>query len=126
MNAVLVDTHVLLWWLTDDPAVSGAARDVIAEPATETLVSVASLWEVAIKRRLGRLSAPEELPEVIAEEGFNWLPVTPEHAWAVASLPDHHRDPFDRLLIAQAMSEALPIVTAEPRFAEYDVEVLWS
>lgn len=125
MSRLLVDTHALLWWLGDDPALPERARELLAEPAVEALISVASLWEIAIKRRIGKLRAPDTLPGTIAAEGFGWLPVTPEHAWGVGSLPDHHRDPFDRLLIAQAISEDLPIVTGDSRFSAYDVEVCW-
>jgi PIN domain nuclease of toxin-antitoxin system len=125
LKRLLVDTHVLLWWLADDPALPEQARAMIGKSTTEALVSVASLWEIAIKRRLGKLEAPESLPETVVTEGFQWLPIEPEHAWAVASLPVHHRDPFDRLLIAQGLAEGLPIVTGDHRFDDYGVEVCW-
>jgi PIN domain nuclease of toxin-antitoxin system len=125
LNPVLVDTHTLLWWLADAPDLSPTARELIADPVTEPLVSVASVWEIAIKRRLGKLEVPEELIEVIETEGFRWLAIDPSHAWAVTELPDHHRDPFDRLLVAQAIAERTPIVTADPRFASYGVDVRW-
>ena len=126
MNRFLVDTHAVLWWLADDPALPEQARATIGESDAEALVSVASLWEIAIKRRLGKLEAPQSLPETIITEGFQWLAIEPEHAWAVASLPDDHRDPFDRLLIAQGLAEGLPIVTGDHRFADYGVDVCWS
>ena len=91
----------------------------------EVLVSVASLWEIAIKNALGKLEAPEDLPRRVVELGFESLPIDVEHAWAVRQLPHHHRDPFDRLLIAQAQVEGLPIVTADPAFDAYDVKVFW-
>ena len=125
MSRLLVDTHAVLWWLTDDPALSAAARDAIADPSNEPLVSTASVWEIAIKRSLGKLSAPDDLPDRISESGFDWLAVAPQHAWQVGGLPGHHRDPFDRLLIAQALVERLPIVTADPRFGAYGVSVRW-
>lgn len=125
MSRLLVDSHALLWWLTDDPALSQAARNAIADPVSDLLVSTACLWEIAIKRSLGKLETPDDLPEAITEAGFRWLPVGPEHAWRVRELPAHHRDPFDRLVIAQALVEGLPVITADPRFGDYGVELLW-
>jgi PIN domain nuclease of toxin-antitoxin system len=121
----LVDTHAVLWWLTDDPALSTAARAAIADPDDEPLVSAASVWEIAIKRALGKLTAPDDLPERISDSGFQWLPVTAAHAWRVRDLPLHHRDPFDRLLAAQALVERLAVVTSDPRFGDYGVDALW-
>jgi len=121
----LVDTHAVLWWLEDAPALSGVARAAIADPANEPLVSAASLWEIAIKRSLGKLSVPEELPDEIVDAGFAWLPVAAAHAWAARDLPPHHRDPFDRILIAQAAHERLPLLTRDERFAAYGVDVRW-
>lgn len=121
----MVDTHALLWWLTDDSSLSPTARRGLADPDTEALVSVASVWEIAIKRALGKLTAPDDLPERIIDEGFSWLAVTPLHAWEVRNLPGHHRDPFDRLMVAQALAENLPVVTADARFGDYGVEVCW-
>lgn len=86
---------------------------------------MASLWEIAIKSALGKLNAPEDLPRRAQELGFEFLPVTEEHVWQVRSLPHHHGDPFDRLLIAQAQLERLPIVTADVAFDAYDVDVIW-
>jgi PIN domain nuclease of toxin-antitoxin system len=125
VSRFLVDTHALLWWLVDDPALSSSAREVIADPANELLVSSASLWEIAIKRSLGKLEAPDDLPDQVVAEGFAWLPVSAEHGWRVRGLPFHHRDPFDRLLIAQAQAEQLPIVTADARFRDYAIDVRW-
>lgn len=125
MTRLLVDTHVVLWWLADDPELSATAREAIADPANEPLVSTASVWEIAIKRALGKVEAPDDLPETVVHEGFSWLPVGAAHAWQVQKLPMHHRDPFDRLLIAQALAEGLPIVTADARFREYAVDTRW-
>ena len=125
MSRLLVDTHALLWWLTDDPALSPAARDAIADPVNEPFVSAASVWEIAIKRSLGKLDAPDDLLEIVSDEGFVFLAVTPWHAWRVAQLPRHHGDPFDRLLVAQALGEGVPVVTADPQFGAYGVGVMW-
>jgi PIN domain nuclease of toxin-antitoxin system len=125
VSRLLVDTHVLLWWLTNDTSLSTTARSDIADPENEPLVSVASLWEIAIKRSLGMLSAPDDLPDRIANEGFSWLSVSAGHAWEVRRLPMHHRDPFDRVLVAQALIERLPVITADPRFQPYGVDVRW-
>ncbi len=122
---MLVDTHAMLWWLSDDAALSHAARAAIADPANEPLVSSASVWEIAIKRALGKLTAPDDLPNQVESAGFSWLPITPTHAWQVRELPGHHRDPFDRVLVAQAIAEQLPIITGDPRFNDYGVEVCW-
>jgi PIN domain nuclease of toxin-antitoxin system len=83
------------------------------------------LWEIAIKARLGKLEAPADLPDHLAELGFTFLDVSPTHAWAVRTLPDHHRDPFDRLLVAQAQVQKVAILTVDPVFDAYDVEVVW-
>jgi len=119
----LLDSHALLWFaLGNRRRISPPLRARIEEGAT---VSTASLWEIAIKSALGKLDAPEDLPARVEEMGFELLPVTEEHAWHVRSLPHHHGDPFNRLLIAQAQLERLPIVTADPAFAAYDIEMVW-
>lgn len=125
MTPLLVDTHVLLWWRADDPALSEPARALIAHPANDPFVSIASLWEIAIKRAAGKLEVPDDLPDTTLERGFTWLPISARHVWGVRALPLHHRDPFDRLLVAQALAEELPVVTADPRFAAYGVDVRW-
>lgn len=89
------------------------------------LVSIASLWKIAIKKALGKLEAPDDLPQRVEDLGFELLGITVEHTWHVRTLPHHHRDPFDRLLIAQAQVEQLSVVTADPVFADYDVTVIW-
>lgn len=125
MTRALVDTHALLWWLENDPGLSASARALLADPSNELLISSASVLEIAIKRSLGKLRAPDSLVEVVSREGFVFLAVTPWHAWRVDSLPHHHRDPFDRLLIAQALVEGIPIVTGDPAFGAYGVGVRW-
>jgi PIN domain nuclease of toxin-antitoxin system len=122
---LLVDTHAVLWWLRDDPALSRSAREAISDASNELLVSAASLWEMAIKRSLGKLEVPDDLPDLIADEGFAWLPILPQHAWHVRALPMHHRDPFDRLLVAQAQTERVPVITSDDRIRGYGVTTLW-
>ncbi|MBK5219998.1 MAG: type II toxin-antitoxin system VapC family toxin [Thermoleophilia bacterium] len=122
---LLVDSHALLWHVLDDPRLTAVPTATIEADDAEVLVSVASLWEIAIKSALGKLEVPDDLPQRVKELGFELLGVTAEHAWAVRHLPHHHRDPFDRLLIAQAQVERLPILTADPVFDAYDVTVLW-
>lgn len=126
---ILLDTHVLLWWIFDEPGLSRPAHDAIKDPDTIVLVSSASGWEIATKYRLGKLpeaaEAAENLPELLRRGRMRVLPIMLEHALAAGALPGPHRDPFDRLLIAQSRVEAVPIVTADPAFAPYGVEVLW-
>ena len=121
---LLLDTRVLLWWLTDDPALSARARDAIADAKNVVHVSAVSLWEIVIKRSLGKLELPDDWAEVLAREPMRRLPVTWDHALRVATLPDVHRDPFDRLLIAQALVEDLVLVTGDELLARYSVAVL--
>jgi PIN domain nuclease of toxin-antitoxin system len=125
LTDLLVDTQALLWWLMGDPALTNRARTEIAAPDNSVLVSAATVWEIAIKRSLGKLTVPDGFLDDVKDGGFSWLPVLPEHAWAVSDLPRHHGDPFDRLLIAQARVEQLPVVTSDARFAEYGVTVCW-
>lgn len=128
-DRVLLDTHVLLWWLFDDPRLSKRARDVIRSADTAVLVSSASGWEIGTKHRLGRLPEAMEvvhdLPPLLRRSRMEVLPIALEHALAAGMLPGPHRDPFDRMLIAQARLERLPIVTNDPVFARYEVDVVW-
>jgi PIN domain nuclease of toxin-antitoxin system len=123
---LLVDSHVLLWHVLDDSRLGPEPTAAIETVDAQVLVSTASLWEIAIKAGLGKLDAPDDLPARVEELGFELLPVTADHAWQVRHLPPHHRDPFDRLLIAQAQVERLPIVTADPSFNSYDVTLVWN
>lgn len=120
----LADTHVLLWWLGNMADLGTQARAVIAEPANVFYVSVASIWEVAIKRALGKLEAPEGLTAVLEEEGFAALPIEAAHAEHAGGLPLLHRDPFDRMLVAQARLEDLTLVSADVHLRRYGVRVL--
>jgi PIN domain nuclease of toxin-antitoxin system len=121
---VLIDTHILLWWLADDRALPDVARTVIADPATAVVVSAATVWEIAIKQAAGRLDAPDNLMPTLNDNDFDTLPMTASHAFDAARLPLHHTDPFDRMLIAQAAAENLTLVTVDRRFTHYDVPIL--
>ena len=121
---LLLDTHVVLWWLDDPNLVAEAAAEMIFEPTNEVFVSAVVAWEIAIKRALGKLMAPHNLEAVIAAAGFKPLPITLSHALAIESLPDHHRDPFDRLLVAQANLEGCTLVTRDEMVKRYPVPIL--
>lgn len=121
---MLIDSKALLWFVAGDSKRIGRALRAQIE-AEATTVSVASLWEIAIEVALGKLDAPDDLPAKVEQLGFYLLPVNADHAWQVRQLPLHHRDPFDRLLIAQAQVERLPIFTADSLFDAYDVVAIW-
>lgn len=121
---LLLDTHVALWWLAGDPVGEEAERQ-LGDPTNRVLLSAAVVWEIAIKRSLGKLEAPPDLVQVLTEAGAAATPITLEHAAAVEHLPPHHRDPFDRLLIAQATVERAAIVSADSELSAYDVPVVW-
>ncbi len=121
---VLLDTHVVLWTLYRKEALGQAAIDVLALPQTRRVVSVASLWEIAIKRRLGRLDAPDDLPAYLSANRHEILPVAADHAWSVGRLPPIHGDPFDRLLVAQAQIEDVPLITHDRLLERYDIRVI--
>jgi PIN domain nuclease of toxin-antitoxin system len=126
---VLLDTHAFLWFVLGDPQLSRNARNRIEDPGNEKLVSPASYWEIAIKISLNKytLSHPYEefMQQGIAGNGFMILPIEPRHTAALASLPFHHRDPFDRLIIAQAMVEQIPVISGDEAFAAYPVTCIW-
>jgi PIN domain nuclease of toxin-antitoxin system len=124
MDRLLLDTCVLLWWRTDDAKLTSAARRVIDE-AAEVFVSAASAWEIAIKVGIGKLPAPELVSATPSALGFIELPITIAHAELAGSLPLHHKDPFDRMLIAQAQHEGLLLVTSDRAFHAYGGPVLW-
>jgi PIN domain nuclease of toxin-antitoxin system len=118
---LLVDTHVLLWWLDDPSILSGDARMAIQDAGNDVLVSAASVWEIIIKQSLGKLEAPDDLDRAISDARFTALPITVPHAMASRALPAIHRDPFDRMLIAQTLAEGLQIVTRDPEILSYPV-----
>ena len=127
--ALLLDTHAFLWWVDDAPQLTEGARAAIAKPDQVCFVSLASCWEIAIKVSLGKLTVESSLERFIAEQmainGFQPLAITLGHVARVAALPFHHRDPFDRLLVAQAVDEDLTIVSADPVFQKYGVGRVW-
>ena len=126
---VLLDTHTFLWWVLDAPKLSAECRRILDDGTNDVLLSAVSGYELAFKVNQGRLTLPEP-PDVyvrsrLAFNGFEALSIELDHALRAASLPMIHRDPFDRLLVAQAQLEGIPIVTADPAIAQYDVEVIW-
>lgn len=125
---VLLDTQVWLWMLAAPDRLSNASRAICTSAANELLFSAASAWEIAIKHGLGKIQLPEAparyIPRMMVHTSVTPLPIHHRHALHVAELPDHHRDPFDRLLIAQAQMEGVPILSADRQFSQYDVEVL--
>jgi PIN domain nuclease of toxin-antitoxin system len=129
VTSLLLDTHALLWFFWDDSQLSARAKGLIEDANNRKLVSIASCWEIAIKVGLGKLSLGEPsgsfLPREIARNNFELLPISLGHATMVEGLVAHHRDPFDRLLVAQAMSEGLPLVSVDGVFDQYDIDRLW-
>ena len=121
---VLLDTHVLLWWQQDDPRLSTAHRELIRGPENVVLVSAISVAEVSIKASLGKLDIVDDLVAQVEIDGFEELPFTAAHAEALRDLPLLHRDPFDRMLVAQAKVEGIPLLTVDPRVKSYDVATI--
>jgi len=126
---LLLDTHALLWWFTDSPQLSPAAREAIRDKGNEIFVSAASAWEIATKQRIGKL---DDLPdpagrfgELVAADGFTHLPVEYLHSLRAGGYTFAHRDPFDRMLAAQSEIECLPLVTCDPAFALFGTEIFW-
>lgn len=121
---ILADTHVLLWWLGDDARLTTVHRGALADGGNRVWFSAVSIAEIAIKSSLGKLRAPDGAARALTDGGFRELPLTAEHAEMLRVLPWHHRDPFDRLLIAQVVAEGLALATVDSRFTAYDVDVL--
>ncbi len=125
MTGALADTHALLWWLSDDPRLSEPVRALIGEGEVPVHFSAASVWEAEIKAAIRKLVVPDDLVEALEEDRFVELPIAARHAREAARLPPLHRDPFDRMLVAQARIEGLSVITADPKIAEYGAEVFW-
>jgi PIN domain nuclease of toxin-antitoxin system len=121
---LLMDTHTLLWWLDDNPTLSKKARAAISDSKNSVFISAAVIWEIGIKQALGKLKIPGKFREVLEAQPFEMLDITAEHAHAIVSLPGHHRDPFDRMLIAQARVERFTIVTRDIHIMKYKVPVI--
>ena len=122
---LLLDSHAFLWWLAEDPKLSTEARQAVADPLSAVHVSAATVWELSIKAARGKLDLDgADLVEEIGENDFLEIPMTARHSLAAANLPRHHEDPFDRMLIAQAQLEGLTIVTRDPEFRAYGIDIL--
>ncbi len=121
---LLLDTHVLLWWLEDPALLTAPARAAIASDKSLVFASAASAWEVAIKQARGKLSCPDDLEAMLLANRFQALPVTVRHGLIAGRLPSHHADPFDRMLVAQAQAEGLTLVTRDPVLQQYGVTTL--
>ena len=121
---LFIDTHVLLWWLDDSLELSEAGRNALSDPDNLIVLSAVVVWEIRIKQALGKLEIPPSFYRVVQEQGFELLSITADHAYAVGDLPMHHRDPFDRMIIAQAKVEGLTVATRDTVFKKYDIPVL--
>jgi PIN domain nuclease of toxin-antitoxin system len=121
MQRFLLDTHTLLWWLNDSPQLGPRCREVIRNDRNQVFVSAATTWEISIKMAIGKLRAPEDMDSVVEDEGFSKLPISLYHGQLAGSLPAHHRDPFDRMLIAQAQAEGLILITADENISLYNL-----
>jgi PIN domain nuclease of toxin-antitoxin system len=118
---LLLDTQIFLWWMAGSRQLSRALRDAIAAPDNQVYLSVASAWEIEIKRAIGKLRAPPDIAAVLDDSGFDLLPIELRHIASLARLPHHHRDPFDRMLIAQAAAEGMALASADDVFRRYGI-----
>ncbi len=122
---LLLDTHAAIWWLSDDDRLGALAAQHLRDDSNHVLLSAAVIWEVALKRAIGKLDTPGDLAGPLLAAGVLALPIELDHAAAAGELPDHHRDPFDRMLIAQAMVEGATLVSGDRALRAYDVPILW-
>ena len=122
---LLLDANAFVWWVTSSPRLTAAARITITDDANEIEVGIGAVWELTIKRSLQKLHFPFDFETELQNESFRVLPISFAHLRVLDTLPQHHGDPFDRLLIAQALAEGIPIATADRRFAAYGVQIVW-
>jgi PIN domain nuclease of toxin-antitoxin system len=121
MQRFLLDTHVLLWWLDGSPELGPRCKEVIADQRNQVYVSAATTWEVSIKKALGKLEVPDDIDSIVEDEGFSKLPISLYHGQLAGRLPMLHRDPFDRMLIAQAQAEGLILMTSDNNIGLYNL-----
>jgi PIN domain nuclease of toxin-antitoxin system len=122
---LLIDSNAFLWWSETSPRLGTGARQAIVDPANEVVISIAALWEIIIKTSLRKLTLPDDVETMVLTQGFSTLAVGFDHLRRLSVLPQIHKDPFDRLMIAQALSEGMPVATADRRFAAYGVQIVW-
>ncbi len=122
---LLLDSHAFLWWSEGSSQLGTGARHAIADPANEVLISIASLWELILKVSLGKLALPDDIETMVLSQGLSVLAVSFDHLRRFGTLTLIHKDPFDRMIIAQALAEGIPIATADRRFASYGVQIVW-
>lgn len=123
MNRYLLDTHIILWWLYEDPRLSEEQKNIIQNPRNEIFVSSASVWEIEIKRNLGKLIVDDAYLQAIEDDGFQFLKIEPYHPLTLKELPDIHNDPFDRMLISQAIHEKMTLISSDRLIKKYDLPV---
>lgn len=124
MRRVLLDTHAFLWWLSDDPRLGEKVRRIISDGRNQIFVSAVTGWEISIKKALGKLEAPSNLDAIIEDEGFEHLPITFFHGEQAGALPDYHKDPFDRMLVAQSQAEGLELITSDEYIPRYGIRTI--
>lgn len=125
MTTLLLDTHALLWWLSGDRQLPKSIRETLEDPENAVLASAVSAWEISIKTKIGKLDMPSGLLESVEQTGLRWIPVEPMEAYEAGQLPMHHRDPFDRLLVAQAAARSALLVSRDERLDEYGIKRIW-
>jgi PIN domain nuclease of toxin-antitoxin system len=124
MRRLLIDTHVFLWWLGDDPQLGPRARDLIANAENQVFVSAATAWEISIRKSIGEIDAPDDLDAIAEQEGFDKLPISFFHGERAGDLSQHDYDPFDRMLVAQSQAEGLDFITADSAISQYAVKTI--
>jgi PIN domain nuclease of toxin-antitoxin system len=124
MMKLLLDTHILIWWLTQDQKLSQTEIDIITDSDNIIFVSAATAWEIAVKKMIGKLEAPDDLPAALAANNFFELPITIEHSQKLYQLPLHHQDPFDRIMVAQALAEDLIFMTRDAKIMCYEIRTI--